>query len=389
MYKLEPIFYDASQEDREWESPYGSATKANYILNVLEEIGSEETRANQYKAEALTHRAFAYFWLVNVYGQHYGLPAAAEAETGVPILLDYADQTESLVRASVNEVYEQIVNDLTTAIPLLQTSRPFVDRINKAAAQGLLARVYLHMGDYAKALEQANAALAVNSNLIDYNEFDPIGDRTFIPRGLDNPEFLLFREAYPSSTGSYPNSRGAGRFSEELAAVYTDKTNDLRISKHSSTYPDEDEPTKTVYHYAFSSYSSYRYAAPGITVPELLLIKAEALARTGDINGALEAANTLRAKRFATDFVATDGHLLSTTDQAEAIQMVVDERRREFHVTGMRFFDIKRLNALHNAGISLTRGSVTWNANSINWAVPIGVAVVDTSKGQIKQNPRE
>ncbi|NOU59325.1 RagB/SusD family nutrient uptake outer membrane protein [Marinifilum caeruleilacunae] len=387
IYNLDPVFHDESQEDREWSYHYSSITKANYILQVLEEVTGDEARINQYKAEALTHRAIAYWRVVNIFGQHYGLPAAAEEESGVPILFKYADQSESLLRASVNAVYEQIVTDLTTAIPLLMEGRPYIDRINKAAAQGVLARVYLHMGDYANALEQANAALAHNSTLIDYNDYDPFAGN-YIPKGLDNPEHVLFRATYPVTTGAYPNTVGAGRFSDALAAVFTDKVNDLRIAKHSSTYPDPNDPSKTIYHYAQNSYSSYRYAM-GITVPELLLIKAESAARTGDVAGGLDAANTLRAKRFDATVVAADGHLLATTDQAEAIQMILDERRREFHVKGYRFFEIKRLNALHNAGISLTRGSVTWQANSINWAAPIGAAVVNTSNGQIKQNPRE
>ena len=388
MYNLDEIFHDASTEDSEWEGSYSSSTRTNYILRVLGDINSEVSIAKQYKAEALTHRAFAYFWLVNIFGHHYGLPVASEAGSGIPILLAYADQSESLERASVNQVYELIVSDLTTAIPLLKASRPFVDRINKSAAQAILARVYLHMGDYEKALEQANAALSKNSSLIDYNDFDPIGSRTYIPKSIDNPEFLFFRQTYPTSAGSYPGF-GVGRFSESLVAAYTDMDNDLRISKHVSTYPDETDPAKTVYNYAYTNSSSYRYASPGVTVPELLLIKAEALARTGDKDDAMTAVNTLRAKRFDAAVVAADGHLLTASDQADAIQKVIDERRREFHVTGMRFFDIKRLNALHNAGISLTRGGVTWGPNSINWAVPIGVRVIETSNGQIKQNTRE
>lgn len=377
IYKLDPIFYTASEDEREWASYYNAIAASNYVLRLVEEIEGDQSLLDQYKGEALTHRAFAYFRAVNVYGQHYGLSIASEEGSGVPILSNYADQAESLVRKSVNEVYELIVSDLTTAVTLLMEGRQYTDRVNKSAAEALLARVYLHMGEEAKALEFANKALTYNSVLVDFSALtaEP-------PIPLESPETLLLKQGYIPTTGQYPNSHGMGTFSDELVAVYDDIINDCRISK----IPGRDNAGNYVYAYLNSS--NYRHIL-GVSVPELMLIKAEMLARANQPTDAMDVVNALRAKRFDATVVAADGHLLTATDQADAIQKVIDERRREFHVNGMRFFDIKRLNALYNAGISFTRDGITWGPNSINWAAPIGPDVIESSNGQIKQNPRE
>lgn len=377
IYRLDDIFFRANEEDNLWDAHYSCIGNANYILQVLPDLEGDENLKNQYKAEALTHRAHAYWRLVNLFGVHYGLSQAVDEESGVPIILDYSNQEESIVRQSVNNVYELIVEDLTTAIPLLNEGRPFIDRINKAAAQAMLARVYLHMGNYSEALTQANAALSHNSNLIDYDAVSGA-----LPTGINNPEYVLMKEMYMISTGDYPNWKNAGTFTDELLALFPDKDIDLRVAKMCG------RDIEGNYVWGID-YGSSVDCPLGVTVPELLLIKAECLARDNKATEAMDALNTLRAKRFSAAAVASDLHLLSAANQTEAIAHVIDERRREFHVLGMRFFDMKRLNALHDAGLSLTRGDVTWTANSINWALPIGEAVIITSDGSIKQNPRE
>ena len=406
IYKLDDRFYLSNEDDRGWNSPYSCISTCNYILGITPDMSGDETAKNQYLAEAMVHRAHAYFRLVNFYGHHYGSQKASEEESGVPIVLDYADQSVSLKRASVNEVYEQILMDLKTAIPLLQEGRPFIDRVNKSAAESFLARVYLHMGEYTgeeSALSYANKALAYNSSLIDYHALTGAP-----PKGADNPEFLLFKQLSYTSIGSWPNYKGIGRYSANLVAAFDKPANDLRLTK----LPDNPSPGN--YILGANSYRNYSEII-GVTVPEVMLIKAECLARSGDYDAAEEVINALRAKRFdKTPFIDNSDLANPVFDEAafiasysedftseeEAIDFIVNERRLEFHVMGMRFFDMKRLNALEDAGITFTREydydaggnpqtTITWSPNSINWAMPIAEKVVNTSNGAIKQNPRE
>ena len=70
----------------------------------------------------------------------------------------------------------------------------------------------------------------------------------------------------------------------------------------------------------------------------MMLIQAECLARTNNPDEAISVLNTLRSYRFK----AADYQELET--QANVLQEVLDERRRETFGTGLRWLDLKRLN---------------------------------------------
>lgn len=387
IYNLESLYYTADEEDGFWQSTYNKIGTMNYVLEVLNDIEAlsdkdAELKKN-YTGEALTRRAFYYFILVNIYGSHYGLPIAAEANSGVPIVTEFGNETVSIKRRSVNDVYDFIMSDLQKALPLLKNGRATHDRINKAAAHAILARVNLHMGKYNEALNHANMALSFNSTLINYGTLPSRFGLITIPNGLDNPEHVFFTQSTVPSTRAEGRTIVFGRFSPGLTALY-DPFNDRRANG----IPAYDASDASLIYGLFGFFAPRRHAL-GVTVPELLLIRAEVLARAGNIAGAMTDLNLLRANRFTTSSVTANRHLIAAANQTEAIAHVINERRREFHVNGMRFFDIKRLNAIENAGISLTRGNITFSPNGANWAVPLGFNVVNNSNQQIVQNPRE
>lgn len=376
IYRLDPVFFDASQTDYMWQYYYQRIAESNYIIDILDDIEGEQAQKDAYAAEARVHRCYAYLNLVNTYGHHYGHPKASEPGSGVPLVLNAADTEESIERFSTNEIFEFLVNDLTTAISALDTRLVTLARPNKAAAQAILAKVYFHMGDYDQALQYAQEALLFNSVVNDYNSL-----AGGIPlSGNNNPEFFLLKEEYNASIGSYPNYRGIYTLSDEAAALYD--MEDCRLTKVFKM------TNEGKYNYGLSSYSSYRIIN-GPTVPEMMLIEAECLARKGSVQDAMDVVNSLREFRYLPDAVTAGTHILTAANQVEAVAQIIDERRRELHVWGNRFADVKRLNAIENADISLTRGGITWAPNSINWAAPISQGVIDTSNGQIAQNERE
>ena len=78
----------------------------------------------------------------------------------VPLVTEKTADVYNNKRATVEEVYNQIISDLTSAIELLQGyERPDKRYANVAVANGLLARTYLAMGEYAKAAEYAQKAI--------------------------------------------------------------------------------------------------------------------------------------------------------------------------------------------------------------------------------------
>jgi hypothetical protein len=72
----------------------------------------------------------------------------------------------------------------------------------------------------------------------------------------------------------------------------------------------------------------------------MMLIKAESAARAGNISVCMELLNALRAKRFR----PADLTQLTAASNADALKLVIDERRRELFGRGFRWFDMRRLN---------------------------------------------
>jgi hypothetical protein len=132
------------------------------------------------------------FFLINYYGKPYS--ASAGTDAGFPIIME-ADVTEtSFKRASVQEVYDFIIQDLVTAMPDLPLQTTHRIRMSKAAAEAILGKVYVFMGKFDKALPELNAAFAdlarstIPVRLYDYNNtFAPGG--SFLPIGLFGPTY--------------------------------------------------------------------------------------------------------------------------------------------------------------------------------------------------------
>ena len=109
-------------------------------------------------------------------------------------MLDKNINKTNLTRATVQSVYDQIKADLDEAA-LNLPEKPVLNafRASKPVGYGMLARMYLYMGNYEKALENAKIALEHNStllNILPYKVTDPekwIG-RINVPARADNPE---------------------------------------------------------------------------------------------------------------------------------------------------------------------------------------------------------
>lgn len=125
-YRVDPT--NVQSEDY-YQSMYEIIFRANNILNFID-VADESNQAS-YAAEAKFLRALSYFNLVRLYGP-------------VPLVTTVAGPTDNdllFTRAEEAVVYQQITSDLQEAINNLDNS--FKSRASKAAAQGMLAKVYL------------------------------------------------------------------------------------------------------------------------------------------------------------------------------------------------------------------------------------------------------
>ena len=129
-----------------WNNSYEVINQANLVLDNSSNIADATLRATV-EGEALFLRAMTYFDLVKFFG---GVPLRTVGVTNYGADLDIA-------RSSADDIYSQVVSDLTDAYAKLPVSNgEFADRY---AAQALLARVYLQQGNYASALAAANDVL--------------------------------------------------------------------------------------------------------------------------------------------------------------------------------------------------------------------------------------
>lgn len=139
-----------------WRNSYEVINQANLVIDNIDIVTSSDTRKNTIEGEARFLRAMTYFELVRHFGDTYEA-GQTNSQLGVPLRLtgitDYSADL-SMSRNTVEEVYTQIISDLTSAMTLLPDDNSYF--ADAAAAEALLARVYLQQGEYASARDAAN-----------------------------------------------------------------------------------------------------------------------------------------------------------------------------------------------------------------------------------------
>lgn len=332
LYSFNSIVYGDSETDGLWEYSYNRIYYFNVVASqIMASTDATEEYKKSLRAEALVGRAFEYLTLVNAYAKQYD-PTTAATDPGVPLMLDEDINKTNLVRASVQEVYNQIKKDLDEAATfLLDKPKLNAFRASKPVGTGMLARMYLYMSDYKEALKYAKISLGQNNTLLDLKLYKVIaGDkwigRLDVPARADNPENTYIRLA-PYVFGL----SGAIYGSEDLISKF-DKEKDQRFLLYFTRKIDTEA-------YTFDLWAPYIYANMAMATPEMYLIAAECEARIGSKENAMTYYNDLRDMRIL------DNVRLSARDNDEALAMILDERRRELSMNGcMRLLDLKRLN---------------------------------------------
>jgi starch-binding outer membrane protein, SusD/RagB family len=143
-----------SRSDMIWSYYYFLISAANNILANIDKASGPQVDKDNIKGQALGIRANSYFFLVNFLQQTY---KGNENKPGVPI---YTSPTsEGKGRGTVEEVYTQIISDLTEAETLLTgKTRKHISHITVNVVQGIRARVALQMEDWTTAATYANKA---------------------------------------------------------------------------------------------------------------------------------------------------------------------------------------------------------------------------------------
>lgn len=376
VYTWAPKYTSDTQSDGDWEKQYRTIYVCNEVIEgVLDSKEGTEAEKQKIYAEALVHRAYAYLILVNMYGKQYS-SAAAATDLGVP-LLTTPNLFTKLNRATVAEVYAQIQKDLRISVSRLPALPDFNVRPAKAAAYAIFAKTCLNMRDFENAGLYADSALALQNGLLDLKAYETAPGT--IPVRLLNPEIIFSKIA----NVAYP----AISISPDLLTSLG--TTDLRYK----LFTDVRSRFGSQFSSAFTGRASSKYLINefvinnGPTVPEMMLIKAECLARAGRTGDAMTLVNNLRIKRFTTaNYVP-----LTAGNSSDALRLVVEEKRKEFFGTGMRWFDQKRLSLDNDFAVTKSRTfkgvEYTLQPNSNRYLYPIGDKYILLNP-ELEQNPR-
>jgi hypothetical protein len=352
--------YEGATRIPDWNLLYRSIYYANSILAELQKNSLKSTTAGQnIEGWARFIRAHAFYDLAITFALAYD-SSTAHITKGIPIRLT-PNIDELAPRSNLKETYDQIIEDFKVAAKLLinEIPPPQINRPSKSAAFGALARVYLSMNKYTDAEVYADSSLGLYDKLIDYNSVNQTSNTPFT--GI-NEEILFSANqivAYSSLTSSSTTS--VYSCDSNLLKSYDD--NDLRKILYF-----RNSNGKFIMKRRYGKATLYPFT--GLATDEIFLIKAECAARRNDTNVALFYLNRLLINRYKTgEFIPIESGAAT-----EVLGRILEERKKELVFRGVRWADIKRLNAT-DPTIVLTRdiGSENYQIlpNSPRYALPI------------------
>ncbi|PRY02928.1 putative outer membrane starch-binding protein [Pontibacter ummariensis] len=330
---------------------YQIIARTNQILASIDNVEFKAESKNNIKGQALFLRAYAYFELARYFGSVplHLTPVANRQEAALPL-------------SQEEEVYAQIIQDASEAIPLLPPkSQQEAGRVTSGAARTLLANVYIVQ----KRWSEAEALL---KEVVSSNEYDLMPDYAdafsnnasnknniesvfevqfmegaaglngnflyrFLPRpmsveevvaitGTSNPQPLDI-QGYNIPTPDLIAAYEEGDEREEATIAYTTISGSARQNKV-FPYIKKYAKTHSLHNNHGINWPVYRYS-------EVLLFLAEALAQQGKSGEAETYLNIVRNRAGLDDY--SGGNLL---------EGIYHERRVELAFENKRWFDLVR-----------------------------------------------
>ena len=343
-----------------WAAYYRALTNVNFLINAYPGLAEKLTEADQkaqlniYLGNAHFARAFYYNELALRWSKAYN-PATASTDLSVPIVKEF-DVSLKPPRATLKEVYDLILDDLSTAKTLLSSveGTPQATRFNKDVVTAMEARVKLYMQDWDGAYTAANSLIASNKYPLEKDAdgmeelwINDNSDEVIMQVFVDKPsELAAANNIYlglQAATGKYtpdfiPSKWIVDMFEDNdiRKDAYFDK--DLTVYIQGSDYNDIYLVSKYSGNPALFTGASTNYAhAPKVfRIAEMYLIAAEAAYKIpGRETASLKALNDLRTAR---------GISAVNSSGATLFKDIKDERQRELAFEGFRLFDLKRWN---------------------------------------------
>jgi len=329
-----------------WTAIYAVIARANMVLTKVPAINDLSTaEKNEILGEAYFLRALSYHNLVKFWGD---VPMPLQ-----PILL--ASDATKYPRVPAAQVYTQILADLAQAGQLI-TNTSNTRQATVMAVHAIRSRVLLYKGDDQGALDEANIVLAGRDTLVvNYPDL-------FTATGTSTSEDI-FRVAFTpvqyNEMGYY--YLGAGRRElqpdPKLNSAY--ESGDVR-----KAWTIQPRGSRNLQGTKFPTTVGAEHLHV-IRLAEVVLIKAEALARLGQLAPAVAEYNKVRVR------AGLGPHALGVdvTTQADVVNAIIKERRLELALEGDRWPDLVRVGLVPSMlGIPAFRTLMPIPQNDINTA---------------------
>ncbi|WP_297100408.1 RagB/SusD family nutrient uptake outer membrane protein [Draconibacterium sp.] len=380
--------------------PWPGILRSNIVLEKIPSMDIDESLKNRILGEAHFLRAHYYFILVRFFGD-------------VPLITEPQVPGDDLrpARTDKSLVYDLIIDDLTTAKDLLPTKSSYssndLGRATKGAATGLLAKVYLTLGEWENVVSLSNEVTALgyrlNENYADnfdvYNknsieslfEVQYTGDAGEDFWSNENQASWLSTFQGPRNSGMVAGGWGWNQPTQEFINAYEE--NDLR--KDATVFyedcPNFDgqkyNPTYSITGFNLrkflvtkaisATYDNSPMNFPVLRYADVLLMKSEAL---NELNRTSEAEAPLNEVRERAGLEAVGGK-----SQSEMKEIILNERRLELAFEGQRWFDLIRVDN-GQWGLDFLHSIGKVNATEKHFLFPIPLKEIE-SNPNLTQNP--
>ena len=325
----------------------------NKVINeVMDAQGGTESQKLSILAEAKVGRAICNFMFLSDFTKPYNQTTAA-TDLGIPNLT-VADVTQKdFKRGTLQQAYDLILSDLKSSLPNLNilTHRR---KISRLAAEFYLARVYMAMNNYPEAKIHVDAAFEeVSKSVIPMALYDYTvvlnPDDQDVP-GTWFPDFGFGLMGEPLAVNNTqtiynvtcrwfdPVSVDGIVFSPQTASLYA--ATDRRLNLYTTYSYSEDAEYPLSMRRRNTGFFTGIDVGPSIA--DLYLMRAECNARANNLSEAVSDLQILRTKRIPGSAAQVPTAVAS--DQQALVRFILDERIREFAISGLRWLDMRRLS---------------------------------------------
>ena len=355
---------DNSAIESIWASIYSAINRVNVILRDVPGVPDLSTaERDQIMGEAYFLRGLHYHNLVKLFG---GVPIRTTPPASV-------DEGSSVTRSTVDEVYDQIISDLTQAETLMANTSPTTQG-TPGAAKALLARVYLYQADYANAIAKDDEVIALGydlapafSDLFDADGIDTSEDLFKVLFTAVDYQLMYYWITCNGSAGGGCEIAPSQEMIDAFDVPFHYSNTDARLtwSISGTTAPDA-WGTKYPTTAGAEDLHVIRFA-------EVLLIKAEAEAQQNALATALGLVNQIRA-RAGIDILTLG---VEVTTQQEVLDEIDHQRRLELFAEGDRWPDLIRTGRV---------ATVLPSVPAFQYLYPIPQSEIDVAPNLV-QNP--